>query len=112
MEYVDPDKTIRILNQLEQRGFDNSAFETLHHFWQRADDHPERYATIDRHREYCKRTRRFLPDGNNARLQRRLELVLSWHQQCGKSFIQLAQDAVREVPFLPLRTAGSGRWRK
>jgi hypothetical protein len=54
------------------------------------------------HRAYCRKTGQFFADSNNARLQRRLELVLTWYNDHGGRFIELSEAAVRKIPFRPL----------
>jgi hypothetical protein len=99
MENTDPQRTLELLDQLQAAGFGNDAFIRLHHFQQHSEG-PPRY--IGPHRAYCRRTKRFKADSNNARLQSRLALVLQWHRDRGGSFIDLAEASVREAPFRPL----------
>lgn len=97
-DYAHPQRTIRLLDELEPLGFDEEAFQTLHH--------GER-VTIARHRDYCSKTGTFKDDRNNSHVQRRLEIVLRAFWAGGfdaskperKVFHALAQAAVAQVPF-------------
>jgi hypothetical protein len=108
MNNLDSSCTIRLLDELEALGFNDDAFARLHHFWQRPDEHPGRRSTINSHRLYCHRTTHFRPDGNNARLQRRLEVVLERYRQGGfdnpSAFHALADASVALIPFRPFST--------
>jgi hypothetical protein len=110
---TDPRRTIELLDELERLGFDDAAFQRLHHFWQRPPGDPGRHPTINDHRGYCVRTQSFQAGQNNARLQRRLEMVLDWYRHNQPTyparFTELADVSVRSVPFLPLRTAAERR---
>ena len=99
---TDPRRTLQLLDELERDGLDDDGFERLHHFSCRANG--LRRATIRRHRRYCEQCLRFRRDGNNARVQRRLELILHWHREAGGSFADLADRAAREIPFKRLLT--------
>jgi hypothetical protein len=93
---TDPKRTIELLNKLGRLGFNDQAFERLHHMGLGE--------TIARHRDYCERTHRFLLDSNNARTQERLELVLDAYRCAGfksgkhEVFVALAKAARAEIP--------------
>lgn len=102
---IDSSRTVQLLNELEVLGFNDDAFARLHHFWQR---HPKSHSheTINSHRSYCSRIVHFRSEDNNARVQRRLEIVLDsyrrYHAGERSSFSRLAEASVVLVPFLPL----------
>jgi hypothetical protein len=92
---TDPARTLQLLAKLLPLGFDEAAFAVLHH----------RHGKLLDHQEYCQKVKtRFVADLNNARVQRRLEIVLD---KCGGSpasqddFRRLALEAVAQVPFVP-----------
>src|SRR5690348_253334 len=97
---ADPKKTIALLAELENLGFTDEAFWRVHHFRERRERHP-----ITTHRSYCARTDSFEDDGNNERVQRRLEIVLEcyrrYHTGNPAVFPELADAAYRLVPALP-----------
>jgi hypothetical protein len=68
---ADPRDTLIVLDRLQELGFDDEAFQALHHFREGA-----RPTTIGRHRAYCEKTTKFDEGGENERTQRRLKLVL------------------------------------
>jgi hypothetical protein len=110
MDNTDPQRTIDLLGELEHLGFNDAAFERLHHFWQHSSE--QRHHTMYAHRSYCvnlvNNGARFRADGNNARTQHRLELVLEvkrYHIDNPSALPALADAAVSLIPFLPLRTA-------
>jgi hypothetical protein len=91
--------TLELLDRLEQLGFDDNAFALLH--FHREDGKSE---TITRHRRYCAGCNELKADGNNARVQQRLRLVLRACELAGFSshrpdvFELLAQAAYAEIP--------------
>src|SRR5262245_48281968 len=94
---ADPKDTLIILDRLEALGFDNAAFQALHHFREGA-----RPTTIARHRAYCEKTARFEEVSENERTQRRLKLVLVAYVLGGFStraaLAGLAEAAFAEIP--------------
>lgn len=94
---ANPKHTLLILDRLEALGFDNAAFQALHHFREGA-----RPTTIARHRAYCQKTARFEDGSENERTQRRLKLVLTAYVLGGFSnpaaFVGLAEAAFAEIP--------------
>lgn len=91
---MDPQETIRLLDELVTLGFSNEAFQVLHHF---CDE-----ATIHAHRAYCESHDTFRAGGNNELVQERLRMVLAAYRAGGfKSrnpgvFVALAEAAVRD----------------
>jgi hypothetical protein len=69
---ADPKTTILLLDKLQELGFNNDAFASLHHFKEKG-----RADTMASHRAYCEKTGTFQDDSANARVQQRLQLVLS-----------------------------------
>lgn len=96
---MNPQRTIKILNDLKKNGFTNAAFCRLHHF--RASG---RKVTINAHKQYCATRSSFVNDGNNELVQQRLELVWDAYRKGGfkssnsKVFIALAEAAFYELP--------------
>jgi hypothetical protein len=75
---ADPKDTLIVLDRLEALGFDDKAFQALHHFRQGG-----RSTTIARHRAYCEKTRQFDDGSENERTQTRLKSVLAAYVQGG-----------------------------
>ena len=93
-------RTIELLDELESLGFDDHAFGHLHHFRVLRGV----YDTITAHRKYVEKHTYLLADGNNEKVQRRLELVLNAYKagpfkRGAPVFLALAQAAVDELPF-------------
>jgi hypothetical protein len=99
MNYQDPQEALKLLNQLQELGFDDSAFGRLH---QNQDMKPPRWEPIESFRRYCEKTHKFRADQNNARVTRRLERVLQKYLAKGSrsaaDFLKLAEDAYIEIP--------------
>jgi hypothetical protein len=101
-KYIDPARTLYLLQQLEGLGMSDSAFSVLHHF-----SKPESIAS---HRNYCQvlvdEGARFRT-ANNPRVQKRLEMVLSMYKAGGFTssshgvFEHLAKAAALELPVDP-----------
>lgn len=95
---VDPQTTVRLLDELEELGFNNEAFAALHHFKQQG-----RADTIAEHRAHCIESDSFAEGSVDARVQQRLQLVLAAYQQGGfhsgraEVFRCLAEAAYNEV---------------
>jgi hypothetical protein len=95
---TNPKRTLWLLDELQQLGFDNQAFGYVH---QRGPGH-----RIKEHRKYCEgRVQSFGPTSENARTQERLELVLKAYW-CGglssgkqEAFVALAKAACTEIPI-------------
>lgn len=97
---MDPQETIRLLDELERLGFDDKSFALLHHFREQG-----RRDNIAAHRRYCERaTGSFKADFNNARTQLRLKYVLeaykklAKHEQTPAVFPRLANEAWEKIP--------------
>jgi hypothetical protein len=94
-----PKRSIDLLDALASLGFTDEAFATLHHFRTAGRD-----ATIQAHRRYCQKTDSFQVDGENERVQKRLQLVHAAYTNGGfksggeKVFVSLAEAAFAEVP--------------
>jgi hypothetical protein len=70
--YNDPLRSIELLGRLQALGFSGFHFIELHHFPKKQK------TTIDDHIKYCKGSPgAFSSSGNNAKLQERLEWMLS-----------------------------------
>ena len=99
-----PKKSLDLLRALTELGFTDDAFSQLHHFRLK-----NRKALISEHRHYCEMTESFQDEGENERVQRRLELVLNGYRVGGfrsgdpRVFAALADAAFHELP--PLATA-------
>jgi hypothetical protein len=108
MASLDPKHSLALLDELEALGFDDEAFGRLHHY--RAK---ERMARIQAHREYCARIEAFHEDGENERVQRRLERVLRAYRAGGFEsrsapiFVALADAAYHDLPPLALNESRS-----
>ena len=96
---MNPKRSLELLDQLVALGFTDEAFAQLHHFrLKNRRDH------IAAHRRYCEKTESFHDDGENERVQLRLELVLRAYRAGGfKSndphvFVALADAAFYEIP--------------
>jgi hypothetical protein len=93
---MDPQETIRLLDELVDLGFSNDAFHVLHHF---GDD-----ATIHAHRVYCEAHESFRANSNNELVQKRLRLVRNSYKAGGfrsgnpEVFVALARAASHELP--------------
>ena len=100
---MSPKRSIELLNSLAALGFTDRAFAALHHFALAGRD-----ATIEEHRRYCEKTAAFQDDGENLRVQKRLELVLAAYTAGGfksgteQVFVALAEASMSEIP--PHRT--------
>lgn len=99
-----PKRSLELLQTLVELGFTDAAFARLHHFRLKHRD-----ARISEHRNYCEKIASFQDDGENERVQRRMELVLRAYQSGGfcsgdpRVFVALADAAFHEV--LPLGAA-------
>lgn len=81
---IDPRRFLELLDRLEELGYDDQIHRVLHH-------HPR--DTVARHRAYCReRATGFHSDGNNARFQPRLGLVLGAYE--GGGFAAGDRDAL------------------
>ena len=95
---VDPKATIGILDELEDLGFHNDAFAALYHFKEKG-----RADTIAEYRAYCIEQDSFQDGSLNARIQKRLELVLNAYKlggfRSGRAdvFRCLAEAAYNEI---------------
>jgi hypothetical protein len=95
---VDPDTTVKLLDELEDLGFNNDAFATLYHFKEKG-----RADTIAEHRAYCIKAAPFQDGSLNARIQQRLSLVLNAYKHGGfksrkaEVFRCLAEAAYNEI---------------
>lgn len=98
---MNPKKSLELLRMLTELGFTDEAFSQLHHFRLK-----NRKALISAHRHYCKKIESFQGDGENQRVQRRLELVLGAYRGGGfrsgapRVFTSLADAAFHELPPL------------
>jgi len=93
-----PKRTLAYLDELQECGFTDQAFSHLHHFREKGEQHP-----ISTHRAYCEKTDLFRDDGNNERVQIRLELVLKYFKEYFRDpgvFAELADAAYILVPPL------------
>jgi methylglyoxal synthase len=93
-------RSLELLDELEQLGFDDAAFGLLHHF-RATRDHMD---TMARHRQYCREHESFRAGDTNEKVQKRLELVVNAYRagpfnRGGPVFALLAEAAVCEVPF-------------
>jgi hypothetical protein len=94
--YLDPLRSVRLLDELSGYGLTDEAFSKLHHF-----DTP---VTVKSHRDYCLKTSAFLPNSTNALLQRRLECMLkaywggSFKSQSSQIWKDLASAVLAEIP--------------
>ena len=94
-----PKRSLELLDQLKSLGFTDAAFAQLHHFRLKGRrDH------ISAHRKYCEKITSFQGDGENERVQLRLELVLHAYRSSGftshdpRVFVALADAAFHEIP--------------
>jgi hypothetical protein len=102
---LDPDvtstkRTIELLDDLQDEGFDDGAFGLLHHFRVTRG----KMDTIARHRKYCSERESLRAGGTNEKVQKRLQLVLNAYRagpfRGGATvFQQLAEAAAREIPL-------------
>jgi hypothetical protein len=94
-------QTIAYLDELQKLGFTDESFSLIHHFQLKNEKHP-----ISTHRAYCENTDAFQADGNNERVQIRLEMILRYYKTyfAGNPavFPRLAKAAYCMVPPLPL----------
>ena len=94
---MNPQRTVVLLNELETLGFTNEAFWRLHHFREKG-----KRDTIHVHKSYCEKTDSFEDDGNNERVEVRLEMVLkcykAYHEGNPDMFTYLADAAYCMVP--------------
>jgi hypothetical protein len=99
MPATDPKRSIELLRSLRELGFTDAAFSRLHHRRLQGQS-----VTIDRHINYCEDIGNFHNDGENALVQRRLEIVLKVYQAGGfkrareEIFTALADAAFYELP--------------
>jgi hypothetical protein len=104
---MNPKRSIELLDQLTELGLTDRACGNLHHFRLAG-----RHATIQEHRRYCEKTESFQDDGENARVQQRLELIFRGYTAGGfrsgieSVFVSLADAAMAEIP--PVHTAKEG----
>lgn len=98
---MNPKKSLELLRTLTELGLTDEAFARLHHFRLK-----NRKAFISAHRHYCEKIESFQDDGENERVQRRLQLVLDAYQGGGfrsgdpHVFAALADAAFHELPPL------------
>ncbi len=96
-----PKKSLEMLRALTELGFTDEAFTQLHHYRLK-----NQKALISSHRDYCEKRESFQDDGQNERVQRRLELVLTAYRAGGfrskdaRVFAALADAAFYELPPL------------
>jgi hypothetical protein len=94
-------ETLRLLDELEKLGFGNAAFALLHFH---RNDPKKKSATIEGHRKYCRKHSSFPAESNNARVQRRLALVLDRYlalranSRSLAQFARLADEAFDRIP--------------
>ena len=91
----EPNKTIELLDQLVELGFNDEFFDIVHHF---------EGETIQHHWNYCaKHSGRFQSGGTNEQVQKRLKIVLDSFLGGGfenkEVFRFLAHASVKEVPY-------------
>ena len=97
-----PKRTLELLDELNELGFNDEAFWRLHHFRHRKKE------TIASFRSYCEKlcekNSAFMPAGTNERVHERLALVLKTYRERGlppgqtKVLIDLADTAFVEIP--------------
>src|SRR5271154_4425035 len=96
---MNPQRTVELLDELETLGFTNDAFWRLHHF--RKTDKKD---TMGSHKSYCEKTGLFEDNGNNERVQARLEMVIKCYKAYYNGnpgmFPRLADAAYCMVPAL------------
>lgn len=98
---TNPKKSLELLRALTELGFTDEAFTQLHHSRLK-----NQKALISAHRHYCEKIESFQGDGQNERVQRRLELVLTAYRAGGfrssdpRVFAALADAAFHELPPL------------
>jgi len=96
---LDPQDSIRLLENLRARGLTNELYRQLHHLG---------YDTISAHIRYCSKTAEFQRDGTNASLQRRLRFVLDEIQRVHgpsgivdqRALASAVRGALRNYPLL------------
>jgi hypothetical protein len=66
---TDSRETIKIIDALVQRGFQDAQFRSLHHFG----------ASLASFRRYCSSVRNFVPGSKNEELHDRLQKLLDSH---------------------------------
>jgi hypothetical protein len=94
-----PRRTIELLDELGELGFNDQAFARLHHFRMK-----RRKATIRAHYSYCQAIASFQNDGENELVQQRLKLVMNAYRsgvfKSGRPevFSALADAAFYELP--------------
>jgi len=95
--YTDPNRALRLLDELEALGFTDKAFGVVHHFGTKEK--------IRSFRNYCEtRPKVFRAGGANAAVVQRLEAVLRMYWGGGlissdeSVFVYLASAAALEVP--------------
>lgn len=95
-------RTLDLLIELQNLGFENSAFAALHHFQSTRDTED----TIEAHRKYCESHTTLRAGGTNEKVQQRLTLVLDAYVRGGfksgkqEVFVALAKAAVQEIPVV------------
>lgn len=95
-DYLDPARSVRLLDELSRYGFTDAAFSRLHHF-----PTPQ---TVKIHRDYCLKIGTFQPGSTNSLVQKRLEFTLksywggSFQSQSAELWMALASAALAEVP--------------
>lgn len=98
---MNPKRSLELLDQLEELGFNDEAFARLHHFRLK-----NRRDYISAHRRYCEKITSFKDDGENEGVQRRLARVLhayragSFKSNDPRVFAALADAAFYEIPPL------------
>lgn len=96
---TDPQYTKDLLQLLLKYGFTDAAFSIMH------PDHGSGGGQIDAHLKHCNNVSSFPNDSPNARVQRRLEIILKAFLGGGFSvgneaiFISLAKASVAQIPF-------------
>jgi hypothetical protein len=97
---MNPKQTLACLDELQQLGFTDEAFWRVHHFREK-----ERRETINGFRSYCEKTDLFHDDGNNERVHKRLEMILThykaYHSGNRVMFTRLADAAYCMIPAVP-----------
>src|SRR5437879_7458858 len=93
MPATDPKRSIELLGILGELGFTDAALSRLHHRRLQGQS-----VTIERHINYCEGIGSFRDDGENALVQRRLEIVL-------KTYLAGGFKTAREEIFKALADA-------
>jgi hypothetical protein len=85
-------RTVELLDELVSYGFDNAAFQRLHH--------RGKASTINSHRKYAEKVE-FKPNETNEMVERRLAFVLKAYHARGSTptdWLTLAAASVAAIP--------------